>query len=91
MAYIYLGDLSVEQIEQRTGLTFSDEDKAHMKEHRQHEVNSKKIEKGHWHCFDIPFAIMTGDKETAEQYREMLSKYDWSKCRESLQICWGGE
>lgn len=32
--------------------------------------------------------VMTSDKTTAEFYRDMLSAYDWSECKEPLQIGW---
>lgn len=85
---IYLGNLSVEQIEKRTGITLSDEHRDYMKAHRQEAVNNTPIADGAWHCFDIPFRIVTGNKETAEHYRDMLSTYDWSECKEPLQIGW---
>lgn len=86
---IYLGDVSVEEIEQRTGILLSDEDKEYLKAHRQHKINNTKIEQGCWHCFDIPFSFNAGDEETAEFYLDMFKKYDWSQCKEPLQIVWG--
>ena len=83
---IYLGNLSVDDIERRTGIVLNDKHKKYMNEHRQLEVNSVPIKKGFWHCFDIPFMVMTSDKETAKEYVDMLSTYDWSKCKEVLQI-----
>ena len=83
---IQLGNLSVEQIEQRTGITLSEEHRKYMNEHRQEAVNNTPLEVGMWHCFDIPFMLMTSNKATAEKYLEMLSSYDWSKCKEALQI-----
>lgn len=83
---IYLGNLSVEQIEKRTGITLSKEHRDYMKEHRQEAVNDTPIADGAWHGFDIPFMIMTSNKATAEYYRDMLSSYDWSNCKEALQI-----
>ena len=85
---IYLGNLSVEQIEERTGITLKDEDREYLKKHRQEAVNDTPLEVGKWHCFDIPFMIMTGNQETAEHYRDMLLSYDWSNCKEPLQIGW---
>ena len=85
---IYFGNVSVEQIEKRTGITLSDEHREYMKAHRQETVNGTPIADGEWHCFDMPFMIMTGNQETAERYRDMLSSYDWSNCKETLQIGW---
>lgn len=85
---IYLGNLSIEQIEKRTGITLTDEDRDYLKKHRQEAVNNTPLEVGKWHCFDIPFMIMASDKATAELYRDMLSAYDWTKCKECLRIGW---
>ncbi len=86
---IYLGNLSVSQLESRTGITLSEADRAFMGANRQE--NTTPLEIGKWHCYDIPFLIMTHDRQTAITYRDMLMKYDWSICREQLQICWETE
>lgn len=85
---IYLGNLTVEQIEKRTGITLSDEHREYMTAHRQAAVNDTPIADGAWHCFDIPFILMTANKDTAEHYLDMLSTYDWSECKEPFQIGW---
>lgn len=41
---IYLGNLSVEQIEKRTGITLTDEHREYMKKHRQEAVNDTPLE-----------------------------------------------
>lgn len=83
---IYLGNLSIDDIEKRTGITLTDEHKKYMNEHHQMEVYSTPIKKGFWHGFDMPFMILTGDESTAKEYADMFSAYDWSNCKESLQI-----
>ena len=85
---IFLGNLSVEQIERRSGITLSDEDREYLKANHQAKVNNTPLEHGKWHCYDIPFMLMVHDKSTAVTYRDMLEKYDWGKCREPLQIGW---
>lgn len=85
---IYLGDLTVEQIESRTGITLSEQDRTFMRDNHQAAVNNTPLEPGKWHCFDLPFMVMTHDKQTAETYRDLLGAYDWSKCKEALQIGW---
>ena len=85
---IFLGNLSVEQIEERTGIILTDEHREYMKAHRQEVVYDTPLVDGKWHGFDIPFMLMTSDKKTAEMYRDMLSAYDWSKCKKPLQIGW---
>ena len=83
---ICLGNLSVDEIEKRTGIVFSDEHKKYLNEHRQTAVNKTPLKEGFWHGFDIPFMIMTSDKATAMKYVAMLSEYDWAKSKESLQV-----
>lgn len=85
---IFLGNLSTAQLEKRTGITFSDADREYLNANRQEAINHTPLETGKWHCYDIPFMLMTHDKQTAETYRDMLGKYDWSNCREALQIGW---
>ena len=85
---IFLGNLSVSQIEKRTGITLSDADREYMIANRQEKINNTPLETGKWHCYVIPFMVMVHDKQTAIVYRDMLSRYDWSKCREALQIGW---
>ena len=91
MSLIFLGNLSTDQIEKRTGITLSDEDREYLTAHRQEAINNTPLEVGKWHCYDIPFMVMVHDKQTAELYRNMLGKYDWTKCKESLQIGWESE
>lgn len=60
---IMLGDLTVERIEKRLGITFPDDIKIFMEKNHQDKVDN--IQKGKWHCFDIPFCMACGDMETA--------------------------
>lgn len=83
---IFLGNLSVKQIEERTGILLSEADKAELSAMRQEKAEN--IESGKWHCFDMPFMIICGDKPTAEKVVKILSAYDWTKARQSLQISW---
>lgn len=85
---IMLGNLTLEQIEKRTGISISDEDRKELNQMRQEKA--EHIENGKWHCFDLPFMIICGDKPTAEKVVKMLTKYDWTKAKESLQISWHG-
>ena len=85
---IFLGNLTIEQMEHRSGITLSDEDRDFFKANRQEVVNDTPLEHGKWHCYDIPFMLMVHDKSTAVTYRDIFEKYDWEKCREALQIGW---
>ena len=42
---IYLGNLSIEDIEKRTGITLTDEHRQYMNEHRQMEVIVRQLRK----------------------------------------------
>lgn len=79
---IMFGNLTVRQIEDRTGIKFSDKNVAELNEMRQEKAEN--IESGKWHCFDLPFMIVCGDKPTAEKILNMLNVYDWSQSKQAL-------
>ena len=83
---IMLGNLTLKQIEDRTGISVSADDRAELNEMRQEKAEN--IAPGKWHCFDLPFILVCGDKPTAEKVVKILSKYDWSKTKEALRISW---
>ena len=83
---IMLGNLTLKQIEERTGISVSDDDRAELNGMRQEKAEN--IAPGKWHCFDLPFMIVCGDKPTAEKVVKILSAYDWAKAKEALQISW---
>lgn len=71
---IYLGNLSVEQIEKEYQVQFSEEDKAWLKEHRQENVNIK-LGADKWHCFDIPRIIAVGSADFRQEIFDRLKNY----------------
>jgi len=83
---IMLGNLTISQIEDKTGVELSDADKTELSGMRQEKAEN--IAPGKWHCFDLPFMIVCGDKPTAEKVLKILSAYDWTKAKQSLQISW---
>lgn len=83
---IMLGNLTLKQIEERTGISVSDSDRAELNGMRQEKAEN--ITPGKWHCFDLPFMIVCGDKPTAEKVVKILSAYDWTKAKQALQISW---
>ena len=91
MSIIMLGNVSVAEIERRLGIKLNDDDEHVMNESRQEAVNSTPLGPGKWHCFDLPFMIMTDTKITATRLRDMFMKYDHSKFKEQLQISWENE
>lgn len=82
---IYLGNLTPGQIESRLGIELTAEDKELLKKTHQPEVNVP-LESGKWHCFDIPFMLMTHDIKTASMFADIFRKYEPSTFRECLQI-----
>lgn len=86
---IFLGNLTVEDIMRRTGAELSQEDIDYLNASRQEEVNHTPLKEGKWHCYDLPFMIMTDTKTTAIKMRDMFQKY--MPFKETLQIGWEKE
>jgi len=80
---MYLGNLSIEQIEKRLGIDFPEEIREFMA--NNHQANATNIKKGKWHCFDIPFNLVCGDVETARKIYESV-KDQADKVKEQLQF-----
>lgn len=81
---IMLGNMSVNDIEKRIGIEFPEEIREFMKKTRQENI-SGQIEKGKWHCFDIPFNIVCGDIEIATKIFNSVKDRS-SECKKSLQF-----
>ena len=82
---IRLGNLKVSEIENRLGIQFPKDIVDLMNDSHQGVVNGVNIEKGKWHCFDIPFELVCGDIELATKiYNSVKDKS--SQCKEKLQI-----
>jgi hypothetical protein len=80
---IRLGNLSVEEMEKRSGVTFPDELKQLLnKTHQEHATN---IALGEWHCFDLPFVIVCGGMPLAQEIYDHLKDMT-SQFKEPLQI-----
>jgi len=84
---IYLGNLSVSQIEKRLGIEFSEEIRGFMKQ--THQPEAANVKKGKWHCFDIPFVLVCGDMETATKIYNSVKDRS-SECKEPLQFSLSG-
>lgn len=85
---IYLGNLTVEQLENRLGIHLSEDHKKELARNRQEKVNNTPLEPGKWHCYDMPFMLMTHDRKTAEKFRDILLNYPMEGCHETFQIGW---
>jgi hypothetical protein len=83
----FLGNLSLEDMERRTGVSFPQELKDYLAPRRQEKV--RNIEPGKWHCFDIPFALHCGDMETATQIYGYLKPLA-ADFKEQFEICING-
>lgn len=75
MSEILLGNLSVIEIENRLGIKFPDELVKYLNKNRQEIIKDVVIGSGKWHCYDMPFKFVCGDKETAAYVYNQLKKY----------------
>ena len=82
---IMLGNQTPEQIANRLHISLSEADTTMLYETWQQKAED--IAQGMWHCFDIPFMMVCGDKPTAEKMRDMFMGYDLGKA-EAFQISW---
>lgn len=80
---IMLGNLSTLEIQDRLGITFPQDLIDFMNETNQAEASN--IQKGKWHCFDIPFNLVCGDVDTAKKVFSSL-KDQAALCKEPLRI-----
>lgn len=83
---IMLGNLSVDEIENRLDIKLTHDDKTILLESRQ--LKASDIADGKWHCFDIPFMIVCGNKAFAEKLNKMFSAYDLSHAKQCCQLTW---
>lgn len=80
---IYLGNVSVEEMEKRAGVMFPEDLISYLNDRRQHDAGHLAMDK--WHCFDIPFVLACENIEMASKiyvYLKPLSK----SFKEPLQI-----
>lgn len=72
---IYLGNLSIDQIEREYGVVFTEEDKQWLQAHHQAEANNIQSDK--WHFFDAPRVMMAGSYEFAKEINDRFAKYSF--------------
>lgn len=72
---IYLGNLSVEQIEKEYCVSFSEEDKKWLLAH--HQDKTEDIESDKWHFFDIPRIVIAGSQKFRQELYSRLIKYEF--------------
>lgn len=80
---IYLGNLSIESIENRMGITFPQELRDYMVD--KHQDNAGTLAPQTWHCFDMPFLIKCFDIGMAQKIYDHLSPLQ-GQMKEPLQI-----
>lgn len=67
---IYLGNVGVDEMQRRLGISFPVEIVDFMQS--AHQDSAGPLAKGKWHCFDLPFVLMCENKETATKIYEAL-------------------
>jgi hypothetical protein len=82
-----LGNLTVEEMERRLGITLSDEHRRRFLDSRQEQVNDTPLAPGCWHCFDIPFMLVCDVKETAMYFHDIIRQYTIAS-GVTFQIAW---
>ena len=80
---IYLGNLSINEMQERTGFDFPKELRDYMDQRKQD--SAEDVAHGKWHCFDIPFVLVCGDIQTATEIHNHLKKFG-SQFKERLEI-----
>ena len=65
-----LGNLTIQEIEKRVGVTFPIELVELLEKTKQESASN--IQEGKWHCFDIPFTMVCGDKKIAQEIYDYL-------------------
>lgn len=80
-----LGNLTPNQMKERLGVTFTEDEIKWLESTRQNKAED--IAAGKWHCFDLPFRIVTGDEEMGVKVRDMLMPYS-NKMICAISIGW---
>lgn len=85
---ILLGNLSPREIASRLGIELSQEDSDFLTRNQQEKVNDTPLEKGKWHCYDIPFIVMCDTVHTAEVIRDLFLRYSPFPKSTTFQVGW---
>ncbi len=78
-----LGNLTIEEMQKRAGVIFPQELVEYMQRRKQESASNVKA--GKWHCFDLPFTLVCGDRETATEIFKYLKPLS-PKFKEKMQI-----
>lgn len=74
-AYVYLGSLSVKEIESRYGFTFTDDERKFMEDNWHRNAEFEHGDSG-WHMFDIPAIIFLSDDEVGHRIFSILCDHN---------------
>lgn len=80
---IRLGNLTIEQMESRSGVVWPADLKDFLVS--RHQSQAQDIQPGKWHCFDLPFMLVCGDMPTAQTIYTHLAQLSAS-FKEPMQI-----
>lgn len=80
----YFGNLTITDIERKAGVEFPPELIEFMKD--KHHAPAAKIPIGKWHCFDDPFVLVFGDRETATEAYKYLAPLS-NQFKQKLKVC----
>ena len=69
---IYLGNLSIERMEEQMGIKFPEPFRTEFGKTRQHSADTSKLAKNGWHCFDMPFVLVCGSRKFAQNIANEL-------------------
>lgn len=61
---IYLGNLTLAQMQERMGIEFPEGLIEYLKD--KHQDNASQLRENTWHCFDIPFVLKVENMEMAQ-------------------------
>ena len=70
---IYLGNLSVKQMQDRLGITLNEQDFKELDSMRERVIDNVSADQ--MHIYDMPFMVYCGSYDTAVKVRDILSPY----------------
>lgn len=70
---IYLGNLTIKEMESRMGITLTDAERETLEHMRCDSANT--IPAGQFHIFDIPQCVVCGSMDAAMKCKEILTPY----------------
>ena len=83
---VYLGNLTIEQVESRLGISLNDTERKFF--NNTHQSKCANLLANAWHCYDIPFIMHCGSRGMAVQVNDILQRYA-DQCKVVLQIAIG--